>query len=365
MKVLMCLGTRPELIKMSTVIKMLRKSKKVECIVCLSGQHRELAENVISELGIQINYNLDVMKENQTLQYILAIVVEKLRNLIRDIKPDYIIVHGDTSTCFASAVCSFYEHIPIIYVEAGWRSNDKYTPFPEEMHRRLVSQMASYFLCSTENNYNTLISEGIDKRHIFITGNPISDILHQTLSFKYYFSNTILNEIVTKKYVLLTFHRRENRNRILDLYKIICKIAQEKSDIEFIWMCHPSIKERLDSLSLFDEVSNLSLLFPLGVYDMHNLIYRTSLIMTDSGGIQEEAYILNKPIIILREGIERIELLNEHSVISDLEEDVIRKHIDLFLKDVSYNPSDLNLPMESISSRIVRIIEGICYGEYG
>ena len=135
MKVLMCLGTRPELIKMSTVIKMLRKSKKVECIVCLSGQHRELAENVISELGIKINYNLDVMKENQTLQYILAIVVEKLRNLIRDIKPDYIIVHGDTSTCFASAVCSFYEHIPIIYVEAGWRSNDKYTPFPEEMQR--------------------------------------------------------------------------------------------------------------------------------------------------------------------------------------------------------------------------------------
>lgn len=338
MKVLICLGTRPELIKMCTVIKALKKSKQVECFVCMSGQHRELIESVVDELGIKIDYNLNIMREKQTLQYVLAAVVEKLQSLLESVKPDYIIVHGDTSTCFASAICSFYEKIPIIYIEAGWRSGNINIPFPEEMHRRIVSEVANYFLCSTEENYNNLIAEGVNKEHIFVTGNPINDILQQTLSQEYQFSNEILNRIVVKKYILITFHRRENRKKVLDLYRIIYRIAEEHKELEFIWVCHPSMKEILD---LGNNVGGITFVPPLGIYDMHNLIYRACIIITDSAGIQEEAYILRKNIIILRECLERTELLNECSVLLEFKESAIREYVDLFLQGEVNTPYNL------------------------
>lgn len=361
MKVLICLGTRPELIKMCTVIKALKESKQVECLVCMSGQHRELAESVVDELGIKIDYNLNIMRKKQTLQYVLAAVVEKMQSLLESVKPDYIIVHGDTSTCFASALCSFYEKIPIVYVEAGWRSSNINIPFPEEMHRRIVSKVANYFLCSTEENYNNLIAEGVSKEHIFVTGNPINDILQQTLSQEYHFSNEVLNRIVVKKYILITFHRRENRKKVLDLYRIICKIAEEHKELEFIWVCHPSIKDILD---VENNMVSITLVPPLGIYDMHNLIYRACIIITDSGGVQEEAYILKRNIIILRECLERTELLNECSVLLEFKESTIREYVDFFLEgDVNTLHNLVTLSNYSIGSRIGQIIEDICCGK--
>lgn len=357
MKLMICLGTRPEIIKMSTIIKELRRSKYVECVVCLSGQHKELAENAAKELGISIDYNLNIMKKNQSLQYILGSIVEKLADLIRYEKPNYVVVHGDTSTCFASSLCSFYERIPIIYIEAGWRSHDIGIPFPEEMHRQMVSKIAKYFICSTADNYNNLVSEGINKKNIFITGNSIIDVLKQTITADYVFSDKTINDNLSDhQIILITFHRRENREKICDFFDIISKVAQEKKQLLFLWIAHPSLMDMLNSLCV--NIQNIRVVRPISVYDMHNLIYRASVILTDSAGIQEETHILKKNTIILRENIERTELLDDFSVLVEINLFSIKNYIEYFLhKEGSLDIK--NLPEENIGIKISEIIQEV------
>lgn len=361
MKIMICLGTRPEIIKMSTILTALKKLKQIQCIVCLSGQHRELAESAAKELGVGVDYNFNIMKKEQSLQYILATITENLARVIRQEKPDYIMVHGDTSTCFASAVCAFYEQIPVIYVEAGWRSGNIAIPFPEEMHRQLVSKLAKYFFCSTKNNYDNLILEKNEERNIFIVGNPIIDVLKQTIREDYIFSDQIINDNLQKKIVLITFHRRENKEKLYELFDIVCEIARENKEVVFLWIAHPSVWERLNDLNI--DTENVNVLKPLCVYDMHNLIYRSSLVMTDSGGIQEEAYLLKKNTIILRSNIERTELLNEFSVLSEVNLSSIKKYIENFLRGKNtFHIEDL--PKELVGEKVSKIIQEVVDGKF-
>lgn len=360
MKIMICLGTRPEIIKMSTVIKELKKVQHIECVVCLSGQHKELAEDVAEELGIDFDYNLSVMRKDQSLQYILSAIIVDLARVIRLEKPDYIVVHGDTSTCFASSLCSFYEQIPVIYVEAGWRSSDIKIPFPEEMHRCLVTKIAQYFICSTEGNCDNLISEGVDCRNIFVAGNPIVDVLKQTISAKYIFDNKILNDFINKKIVLITFHRRENRDKVFTLLKIINKLACEKNKLVFLWIVHPN---NIDFVSkLFNCTQNFKFIKPLGIYDMHNLIFRSVIIITDSGGIQEEANILKRNTIILRKNIEREELIDSFSVLAEVKFDCIKKYIEYFLNKKEAQNEDYKQEA-SVGKRISDIIQEVSCGK--
>ncbi|WP_214706831.1 MULTISPECIES: non-hydrolyzing UDP-N-acetylglucosamine 2-epimerase [unclassified Exiguobacterium] len=307
-KVMTVFGTRPEAIKMAPLINELKKYKDIQTIVVVTAQHREMLDQVLELFSISPDYDLNIMKENQTLSEITARVVNGLDNIIKKEKPQLILVHGDTTTTFVSSLVGFYNQIPIGHVEAGLRTNNKFSPFPEEMNRQLTGCLVDLHFAPTNRAKSNLLKENKPLDTIFVTGNTAIDALKTTVSSD--FQNDLLNQIASKKnkMILLTTHRRENLGEPMqNIFMAIKQIVDTHKDIEVVFPVHmnPYIKEL--SSALLSDVERIHLIPPLDVLSFHNFIARAHIILTDSGGIQEEAPSLGKPVLVLRETTERSE----------------------------------------------------------
>lgn len=315
-KVMTIFGTRPEAIKMAPLVNELKRDEDIEDIVCVTAQHRQMLDQVLDIFGIVPDYDLNVMKDRQTLPQITSSVLQGIVEVIEKAKPDMILVHGDTTTTFAGALAGFYSKVKIGHVEAGLRTYDKYSPFPEEMNRKLVGSMADLHFCPTENNKNNLLKENIPEDGIYITGNTVIDALKTTVRDSYEFETPELKEIdFRKKVIVLTAHRRENLGEPMEnIFGAVKKIAEEYKDVEIVYPVHLNPLVREPAKRILGEVENVHLIEPLDVQELHNLMDRAYLVMTDSGGLQEEAPALGKPVLVLRQETERPEAVNAGTV---------------------------------------------------
>lgn len=316
MKVLIVFGTRPEAIKMCPLILEMKNRPEMETVVCLTGQHKEMLKQVMDAFNISETYNLNIMKTRQTLTSITASILEKLEPILLKENPDIVLVHGDTTTSFAAALAAFYQKIPVGHVEAGLRTNDIYSPFPEEMNRLLTDRISSIYFAPTEQNKKNLVKEGI-ANNVYVTGNTVIDSFAITVKKNYVFHNQVLKEINfnSNRVVLITAHRRENLGKpIENICNAIFKLANEYTDVNFIYPVHlnPAVRD-----VVFDKLSgikNVFLIDPVDVLDMHNMMARCYMVMTDSGGIQEEAPHFGKPVLVLRTETERPEAVKAGTV---------------------------------------------------
>lgn len=316
MKVLVVFGTRPEAIKMCPLVMELKKNKEIKCVVCLTGQHREMLDQVMNVFGITADYNLNIMRDRQSLTTITTSILEGMEPLLQKERPDLVLVHGDTTTSYAAALAAFYQQIPVGHVEAGLRTGDIYSPFPEEMNRLLTDRISTYYYAPTQKNKENLVAEGI-KKNIFVTGNTVIDAFQYTVKENYQFHDDNLKTISFDKnrVVLITAHRRENLGKPLEqICEAIRILAQEYSDVLFVYPVHlnPAVRETVSSF--LSGKNNIILTDPVDVLDMHNLMSRCYMVMTDSGGIQEEAPHFGKPVLVLRTETERPEAVEAGTV---------------------------------------------------
>ena len=301
-------GTRPEAIKMAPIIlEMKNNLEEFQPITVLTGQHKEMLDQVMDIFHIEADYNLHVMKAQQTLSSITTTVINKLDSIINEAKPDMILVHGDTTTTFAAAVSAFYHQIPLGHVEAGLRTWDKYSPYPEEMNRQMTDILSDVYFAPTELSKDNLLKQNLKEDRIYITGNTAIDALKQTVDRNYHHS--VLDDIdKTHKIILLTMHRRENQGEPMRrTFETIKNEVLKRKDIEVVYPVHLSPSVQSVAHSVFDGVNRVHLIEPLDVVDFHNMAARSHFIMTDSGGVQEEAPSLGKPVLVLREATERPE----------------------------------------------------------
>ena len=315
-KVLSVFGTRPEAIKMCPLVKELEKSDQVESIVCVTGQHRQMLDQVLEIFNVIPNYDLNLMKDRQTLTTITTSVLIRLEELLQQIKPDIVLVHGDTTTSSSAALAAFYQKIPVGHVEAGLRTYDIYSPFPEEMNRKIITQIAELFFAPTENNRKNLEKENIFK-NIFVTGNTVIDSFQYTVKEGYKYKNEKLNKIDFSKsrFILMTAHRRENLGEPLEnICRAAKRIVQEHQDVELVYPVHLNPAVRNTVFSIMGGVDRIHLLDPIDVEDMHNVMAHSYLLMTDSGGLQEEGPHFGIPVMVLRTETERPEAVEAGTV---------------------------------------------------
>ena len=316
MKILVVFGTRPEAIKMCPLVYKLKETNGVDSVVCLTGQHKEMLLQVMEAFNIKADYNLGVMKERQTLTSITTAILELMDPLLREVKPDVVLVHGDTTTSYAAALAAFYQQIPVGHVEAGLRTGNIYSPFPEEMNRLLTDRISTYHFAPTEKNRNNLLAEGISK-NVYVTGNTVIDSFQYTVRDGYQFADEQLRKIDFKssRVVAVTAHRRENLGEPLrNICNAIMRLANEYPDASFVYPVHlnPAVRETV--FDILSGVSNVYLIDPVDVLDMHNLLARSFMVMTDSGGLQEEAPHFGKPVLVLRTETERPEAVDAGTV---------------------------------------------------
>lgn len=315
-KVMSVFGTRPEAIKMAPLVKELEKTDGIQSVVCVTAQHREMLDQVLTLFSISPDYDLNIMKEKQSLSSITTNVLESLEDIFNKEKPDIVLVHGDTTTTFAASLAAFYNKIKVGHVEAGLRTHDKYFPFPEEMNRKLTGAIADLHFAPTLRNRDNLLKEGILENRIFVTGNTVIDAMNYTIKENYIFDNEILNSVdFNKRVIMVTAHRRENWDKgIENICKALLKIKRNNENVEIIYLVHlnPIVKEIV--YKHLQGVDGIHLLSPLDTKDTHNLMKKCYLIMTDSGGIQEEAPHLGKPVLVLRDVTERIEAVEAGTV---------------------------------------------------
>lgn len=306
-KVLSIFGTRPEAIKMAPLVKELEKRKEIESLVCVTAQHREMLDQVLETFEIKPDYDLNIMKPGQTLGDITTRALTGLEGVIKECKPDIVLVHGDTTTTFAGALAAFYNQVAIGHVEAGLRTNDKYSPYPEEMNRQMVDCMTDMYFAPTELSKQNLISENIDASKIYVTGNTAIDAMSTTIKDDY--NNEYLNWVKeNEKLILVTAHRRENLgDPMRNIFKAIKRIVNEFNDVKVIYPIHMNPKVRSVANEVFADCDKVKLIEPLEVIDFHNFINKCYMIMSDSGGVQEEAPSLGKPVLVLRDTTERPE----------------------------------------------------------
>lgn len=309
-KVMMVFGTRPEAIKMAPLALELKKREEIETIVCVTAQHREMLDQVMELFEITPEYDLDIMKTRQTLIGITTRVLEGLDEVIKKEQPDIVLVHGDTSTSFVAALAAFYNQVMVGHVEAGLRTYDKYSPFPEEMNRNLTGRIADMHFSPTVSNADNLIKENISSDDIYITGNTVIDAMKTTVKENYVFENEVLNSIdfENKRLILVTAHRRENLGKPLhDICSALAEIVEEYKDVEIVYPVHlnPAVRETVNEV--LGSLERVHLIDPLNVTELHNAMARSFMVMTDSGGIQEEAPSLAKPVLVLRRETERPE----------------------------------------------------------
>lgn len=306
-KVMSIFGTRPEAIKMAPlVLELNKRSNEFDSIVAVTAQHREMLDQVLNVFEIVPDYDLNIMKQNQTLAQITTRVLEGLDDIMKEVKPDIVLVHGDTSTTFAASLAAFYNQIAIGHVEAGLRTWDKYSPYPEEMNRQLTGVMADLHFSPTEMSKQNLLNEMKPADRISVTGNTVIDALDTTVNE--YYSNPILDAIGDKRLVLVTAHRRENLGENMkQMFRAIKRLVEEHDDIHVIYPVHlnPVVQQTANDILGNDD--RIQLIEPLGLVDFHNFMARSYLILTDSGGLQEEAPSLGVPVLVLRDTTERPE----------------------------------------------------------
>lgn len=303
--IMLAFGTRPEAVKMCPLVNEL-KSRGIGVTVCLTGQHRELLLPVLEKFGVSADINLDVMSTSQSLSQLTARVLEGISNLTETQKPSAVMVHGDTATAFAVALACFYMKIPVYHVEAGLRTGDIHAPFPEEFNRRVISLIARLHFAPTERAAENLMNEGIPRSRIFVTGNTVLDALKYTLDSSY--THPFLEKHRGKRIIFLTAHRRESHGKRLEkILAAVRRIAEVYTDICIIYPVHPNPAVKDTVYGILSDCERIELCAPLGIYDCHNILSRSYLVLTDSGGIQEEAAALGIPTLVLRNVTERQE----------------------------------------------------------
>ncbi|WP_261830051.1 non-hydrolyzing UDP-N-acetylglucosamine 2-epimerase [Inconstantimicrobium mannanitabidum] len=308
-KVWIIFGTRPEAIKLAPLIKELKHRERLEVKICVTGQHRELLEQSLEVFGVDYDYNLSIMSENQSLTNITIKIFENLEKLFMENKPDLVLVHGDTTTAYASAMAAFYQKIKVGHIEAGLRTHNQNSPFPEEVNRQMIARIASLHFAPTLQAKQNLLNENIKEKDIYLTNNTVIDSLKYTIKEEYTFETEILNEINYKKnkVIIVTAHRRENWGKGIDnICNAAKRIVRDNKDAELIYITHPNplIKDTVfENLSSENRIHILESINPM---EFHNLMNKSYMIMTDSGGIQEEGEYLRKPILLLRETTERV-----------------------------------------------------------
>lgn len=305
-KIMTVFGTRPEAIKMAPLVKALEYDAELEPMIVVTAQHREMLDSVLHTFNIKPHYDLNIMKEGQTLSDITSRAMTKLEDVIKKERPDMVLVHGDTTTTFSGALAAFYNKVAIGHVEAGLRTRHKYAPFPEEVNRQMVSNLADLHFAPTKGAANNLLQENKSPDSIIITGNTAIDTLELTIQKEY--TSDIIRKHQGKRIILLTVHRRENVGQpMIDIYKAMRKIVDEYEDIVIVSPLHLNSKVRELAYEYLGEHERIELIEPLDVVDFHNFANKAYLILTDSGGIQEEAPSLNKPVLVLRDVTERPE----------------------------------------------------------
>ncbi|WP_127837092.1 non-hydrolyzing UDP-N-acetylglucosamine 2-epimerase [Clostridium prolinivorans] len=316
-KIMTIFGTRPEAIKMAPLVKELEKHKEIESKVCVTGQHREMLDQVLELFNIKPNYDLNIMKTKQTLTGITCRVIESLEELFNEYTPDMVLVHGDTTTTFAASLAAFYKQIKVGHVEAGLRTGDKYFPFPEEMNRKLTGAIADMHFAPTSGSKNNLLKEGINELDIFVTGNTVIDAMDTTVEENYLFNSEELNDIDfnSKKVIMVTAHRRENWGEGIENICLALKdIVTKNEDVEIVYLVHlnPVVKDVVEKH--LSGLHRVHLLPPQDTKETHNLMNKCFMVMTDSGGLQEEAPHLGKPVLVLRDVTERPEAVEAGTV---------------------------------------------------
>lgn len=305
-KILIVFGTRPEAIKLCPLIKELKSQSEIETKVCVTGQHKEMLNQVLNTFNVIPDFNLSIMKNEQTLFDVTVGILEKMKDVLIEVKPDIVLVHGDTTTTFVTSLSCFYLQIPIGHVEAGLRTHNIYSPYPEEFNRQAVGIMANFNFAPTNNAKENLISEGKKPSTIFVTGNTAIDALATTVKSNY--THEQLNWIGNDKLILITAHRRENLGQPMrNMFKAIRKIVNERNDVKVIYPIHMNPVVREAAEEILGECENIRIIEPLDVIDFHNFMSKAYLILTDSGGIQEEAPSLGKPVLVMRDTTERPE----------------------------------------------------------
>ena len=305
-KVMLAFGTRPEAIKMCPLVKELKTRKDIETVLCVTGQHRQMLDQVLKAFDVEPDYDLSIMKDKQTLFDVTANILLKIKDVLEEVKPDVVLVHGDTSTTFTTALACYYMQIPVGHVEAGLRTYNIYSPFPEEFNRQAVSIISRFNFAPTEISKGNLLREGRDESTIYVTGNTAIDALKTTVRDDY--THPQLEWAKGSRLIMLTAHRRENLGEPMHhMFRAIKRIVDETPDIKVIYPIHmnPIVRKAADEELGGDE--RIRIIEPLEVLDFHNFLSRSYLILTDSGGIQEEAPSLGKPVLVMRDTTERPE----------------------------------------------------------
>lgn len=360
-KVLLVFGTRPELIKLIPVIKMIEIDQRIELVVCNTSQHIELLSGIIHDFSVNIDYDLNVMKDNQSLYGITISVLDGISKLINKLNPDFVIVHGDTTTAYSSSLAAFYMNTKILHVEAGLRTFDRFSPFPEEFNRTSISLMSFFNFAPTKSAYTNLINLGIKSSQILVTGNTIVDILK--LSYDPNFECDELTWVGHQKYIIFTSHRRENLVHMEEMFKAVRDVMIEFKNLKMIFPVHKNPKIREIANRLFSNLSNVLLTESLDVKSFHNLIARSFFIVSDSGGVQEEAPSFGVPVVLMRTSTERPEGLDNGIIISGVTYKGIKEAVVRLLTDDKFyeksKPKVNPFGDGNASTRIVDAIKNI------
>lgn len=312
-KIMLVFGTRPEAIKMCPIVYELQR-RKMEVVVCVTGQHEEMLQQVLEIFEVHADYNLAIMQRDQTLFDITELVMKGIKGILEKERPQLVLIHGDTTTAYAAALSCFYMQIPIAHVEAGLRTYNMYSPYPEEFNRQAIDLISAIYFAPTELTRQNLLKEGKQASRIFVTGNTVIDALRTTVREDYV--HEYMNWIGNHRLILITVHRRENIGEpMYRIFQAIKRIAEEYKDVKILYPIHKNPKVRQIANEVFDCCANVRLVEPLDVLDFHNFMSKSYLIVTDSGGIQEEAPALGKPVIVVRDTTERPEGVEQGTIL--------------------------------------------------
>lgn len=332
-KIMLVFGTRPEAIKMCPLVNELKKRKSIETVVCVTGQHRQMLDQVLEAFSVVPDYDLSIMKDKQTLFDVTVNILERIKTVLEEVKPDVVLVHGDTSTTFVTALACFYLQIPVGHVEAGLRTYNIYSPYPEEFNRQAVSIISQYNFAPTELSRQNLLKEGKNPESIYVTGNVAIDALKTTVRADY--THPELEWADGSRLIMITAHRRENLGEPMrHMFKAIRRVMDEHPDVKAIYPIHMNPVVREIAQEYLGDDDRIHIIEPLDVLDFHNFLSRSYLILTDSGGIQEEAPSLGKPVLVMRDTTERPEGIAAGTLkLVGTEEETIYKEFSRLLSD--------------------------------
>lgn len=364
LRVLSVFGTRPEAIKMCPLVLELAAREEFESLVCITAQHREMLDSVLSVFGVKPDYDLNIMEPNQTLAGITAKILQQLGAVLCEAQPDVVLVHGDTTTTFASALAAFYEKIPVGHVEAGLRTYDRYSPFPEEMNRCMTGRLAQYHFAPTAQNRANLEREAV-QGEVFITGNTVIDAMRCTVNDKPFDCAALRGVDFSRKVITMTCHRRENYGEPMEqIFSAVADLAKAFPEVQIVYPVHLSPVVQTAARSHLEGLPNVLLTEPLDAMDMHKLMHRSYMVMTDSGGLQEEAPSLGKPVLVLRRETERPEAVAAGTVVlaGTEREDIFRLASELLTDSEKYDEMAHAVNPYGDGHACRRIADALAYG---